>query len=137
MATSAQFTAQPIIDIAQVSTSNSNRDGTGTIVTVASGPSTTAGNGVGKRINRVVINAATTTTVGMIRFFLSLDSGTTNRLIGEVLVPAVTASSSNSAFRAEVGFLNGLVLPGGNTVQLRASTEVSNTFNIIVESGLL
>ena len=137
MATTAQFTAQPIIDIAQVSTANTSRDGTGTIVTVATGPASTAGSGVGKRLNRVVVHATGTTTAGVIRFFVSLDSGTTNRLICEKLVPAVTPSTSVPAFRMEVGELTGIILPGGGAAVLRASTNNAETFNILVESGLL
>jgi hypothetical protein len=137
MATTAQFTAQPTIDISQVSTANTNRDGTGTIVTVATGPSTTAAAGVGERINRVTIHATGTTTAGVIRFYISLDSGTTNRLICERLVTAITPSTSVAAFRTEVGELVGLILPGGGAAMLRASTNNAETFNIMVESGLL
>lgn len=137
MATTAQFTAQPIIDIAQVSTANTNRNGTGTIVTVASGPSTTAAAGVGKRINRVTVTATGTTTAGVIRFFLSTDNGTTNYLVCERLVPAITPSTSVAVFRSEIGELVGLMLVGGGNCLLRASTNNAETFNICAESGLL
>jgi hypothetical protein len=137
MATTAQFTAQPIIDVAQVTTANTNRDGTGTIVTVATGPSTAAAAGVGKRVNRVVVQATGTTTAGVVRFFISTDGGTTNRLILEKIVPAITPSTSVAAFRSDVGELVGLVLVGGGNSTLRASTNNAETFNIMVESGLL
>ena len=137
MATSAQFTAQPILEVSQISTINTARDGTGTTVEVCAGPSTTAGNGVGKRILRVTVCATGTTTAGVIRFFYSPDSGTTKRLIDEMLVPAITPSTSVAAFRAEVAELVGLVLPGGGVHKLYASTEKGETFNIFVESGTL
>ena len=137
MATTAQFTAQPIIDIAQVSTANTNRDGTGTIVTIASGPSTTAAAGVGKRINRVTVTATGNVTTGVVRFFLSTDNGTTNYLILERLVPTITPSSSIAVYRTDVSELVGLVLVGGGNCLLRASTNNAQTFNICVESGLL
>lgn len=137
MATTAQFTAQPTIDITQISTANTNRDGTGTIATIATGPATAAAAGVGKRINRVTVQATGTTTAGVIRFFISLDSGTTNRMICEKLVSAVTPSTSVPAFRMEVGELTGIILPGGGAAVLRASTNNAETFNILVESGLL
>lgn len=137
MATTAQFTAQPIIDIAQVSTANTNRNGTGTIVTVASGPSATAAAGVGKRINRVTVTATGTTTAGVIRFFVSPDNGTTNYLVCERLVPAITPSTSVAVFRSEIGELVGLMLVGGGNCLLRASTNNAETFNICAESGLL
>jgi hypothetical protein len=137
MATSAQFTAQPTIDITQISTANTNRDGTGTIATIATGPATAAAAGVGERINRVTVQATGTTTAGVIRFYISLDSGTTNRLICEKLVTAVTPSTSIPAFRMEVGELTGIILPGGGAAVLRASTNNAEAFNILVESGLL
>jgi hypothetical protein len=137
MATTAQFTAQPIIDVAQVSTANTNRDGSGTLVTVATGPSTAAAAGVGKRINRVIVQATGTTTAGVIRFYISLDSGTTNRLVVEKIIPALTPSTALAAFRIDVGELVGLILPGGGAAMLRASTNNAETFNIVAESGLL
>jgi len=137
MATTAQYAAQPNLEISQVTTANTARDGTGTIVTVATGPATAAAAGVGERITRVVVQATGTTTAGVIRFFISLDNGTTNRLICEKLVSAVTPSTTVSAFRIEVNELVGLVLPGGGAALLRASTNNTETFNILVESGLL
>jgi len=137
MATSAQFTAAPAVDISQISTANTSRDGSGTTVEVCAGPSATAGNGVGKRIIRVSIQATGTTTAGVVRFFYSADSGSTKRLIEETLVPAITPSTSVAAFRTEVAELVGLVLPGGNTHKLYASTNNAETFNILIESGTL
>ena len=137
MATTAQFTAQPTIDISQISSANTNRDGTGTLVTISSGPSTAAANGVGKRINRVVIQATGTTTANVVRFYISVDNGTTNRLICEKLISAITPSTSIAAFRSEVTELVGLMLVGGGNCLLRASTNNAETYNIIVESGTL
>lgn len=137
MATSAQFTAQPIIDVNQISTANTNRNGSGTMVTVAAGPAATAANGVGKRINRVVIHARDSNAANLIRFFISVDNGTTNNLILEKYLVANTANASNPAARIEVPELSGLILPGGNTVLLRAATHNAETYIIMVESGLL
>jgi hypothetical protein len=85
----------------------------------------------------VTIQATGSTTAGVIRFYISIDSGTTNRLICEKLVPAITPSTSVPAFRMEVGELTGIILPGGGAAVLRASTNNAETFNILVESGLL
>ncbi len=137
MAQTMQFTARPIIDFVQISTANTNRDGTGTLGTVATGPSTTAADGVGKRINRVRVKAAVTTTAGMIRFYLSNDAGTTKRLIHEVPVTAITVSATVAAFAAEVSELIGLTLGGSSNDILYASTEKAEAFNIIAESGTL
>jgi type IV pilus biogenesis protein CpaD/CtpE len=107
------------------------------VVEITAGPNITAGNGVGKRIMRVTVQSTATTTAGVIRFFLSLDSGTTDRLICEKIVPAVTPSTTVAAWRTEVAELVGLILPGGTANKIYATTNNTETFNIIVESGLL
>jgi hypothetical protein len=137
MATTAQFTAQPILEYAQVTTADTSRTAPTNVVEITAGPNITAGNGVGKRIMRVTVQSTATTTAGVIRFFLSLDSGTTDRLICEKIVPAVTPSTTVAAWRTEVAELVGLILPGGTANKIYATTNNTETFNIIVESGLL
>lgn len=140
MATTAQYVTQPIIDIAQVSTANTNRDGTGAVVLVASGPAVAAASGVGKRIQRVSIERPGSSTNCNVVFYYSADGGTTLRTISEVNVPSYTASTTSAQTRVENPELIGLILPGdtgGNPGQLYASVTVSTTLNIIVESGLL
>jgi len=137
MATTAQFTAQPILEYSQLTTANTNRDGTGTLVTVSTGPSASAAAGVGQRINRVIVQATGGTSAGVIRFYISLDNGTTNRMILERLVGAVSPSTTVLAWRQEMPELVGLILPGGGNALLRASTNNAETFNVIVESGRL
>lgn len=140
MATTAQYVVQPIIDIAQVSTANTARDGTGTTVLVASGPATAAGAGVGKRIQRVSIERPATSSNCVVVFYYSDDGGTTLRTISEVNVPSYSLSTTSPQTRVENPELIGLILPGdtgGNSGQLYASVTVNTTLNIIVESGLL
>ena len=137
MATNAQYTAQPILEYAQVTTADTSRTAPTNVVEITAGPNTAAGNGVGKRIIRVTVQSTAATTAGVIRFFLSLDSGTTDRLICEKIVPAVTPSTSVAAWRTEVAELVGLILPGGTANKIYATTNNTETFNIIVESGLL
>ena len=137
MATSAQYTAQPILEYAQVTTADTSRTAPTNTVEITAGPNTAAGNGVGKRIMRVTIQSTASTNAGVIRFFLSLDNGTTDRLICEKIVPAVTPSTSVAAWRTEVAELVGLILPGGTANKIYATTNNTETFNIIVESGLL
>lgn len=135
MATTAQYATAPTIEVAQVSTANTNRDGTGTTVLVAQGPATAAASGVGKRIVGVTIQAVGTTTSGMIRFFISVDGGTTKRLIDEVVVNAITVSASTPAYSGNAAGIIGLVLTGqvsSQYCQLYASTEKAETFNIVV-----
>ena len=138
MATSAQYATTPTVDISQISTANTNRDGTGTLVEIASGPSVAQGSGVGKRISTVVICATGTTTQNMIRFFLSTDGGTTKRLIGEVVTAPLTPSGTVPAYQAVVPFLSGLILQGqvsSNSCKLYASTHAAETYNIFVFGG--
>ena len=138
MATSAQYTTTPIVEYAQVSTANTARDGTGTTVLIASGPAVAQGSGVGKRIAKVFIKSTVTTTAGMVRFFISLDGGTTKRLITEVPVYANSVGANSTSFEATVSALEGLVLQGqvsSANCNLYASTEKAETFNIIVVSA--
>jgi len=135
MATTAQYATTPTIEYAQVSTANTARDGTGTTVLISSGPAVAAGANIGKRIARVSIKATGNTTAGMIRFFISLDGGTTKRLVSEVIVSAITVSATVPSFTAWAGDLEGVVLQGqvsSQSCQLYASTHNAETFNIIV-----
>lgn len=144
MATQPQYTAQPILEYVQINTANANRDGTGTLGTLTTGPNVSAGSGVGKRIIRVTVCSTGTTAAGVIRFFLSNDNGTTKRLLCEKIVPAVTPSTTLAAWRTEVAELVGLILPGGTGNIVYVSTEKGSgstpsepAFNVFCESGLL
>lgn len=122
MSTQAQYASTPRAAVGQVSTANTNRDGTGTIVTVF-----TAG-ASGSRIDDIVVTATGTTTAGMVRLFVH--DGTNARLWQEVPVTAVTPSGTVAAFTASL--LNqALILPNGWS--LRASTHNAETFNAIVD----
>lgn len=131
MSSTPNFASTPLApDLIQVSTANTNRDGTGTLVTLTTG--TTAG----VVIEQVSITATGTTTAGMIRFFLSINGGTDKRLINEVIVTAVTPSGTAQAFSVYAPALEGLVLLTTSTI-LYASTNNAETFNILAQkSGL-
>lgn len=124
MAATAQYASTPVNGLAQVTVANAARDGTGTLVTVYTGAAT------GSRIDDITIKATGTTTAGMVRLFLSLDGGTTNRLLSEYLVTAITASASVAAWSQSIIDL-GLILQNTSAL-LRASTNNAETFNIIV-----
>lgn len=122
MSTTANYAATPRSALGQVSTANTNRDGTGTIATIF-----TAG-ASGSRIDDITIIATGTTTAGMVRLFLH--DGTNARLWAEVPVSAATPSGTVQAFAASL--LNqSLILPSGWS--LRASTNNAETFNVIVD----
>lgn len=121
MATTAQYASTVRAAVAQVTTANTNRNGTGTIVTVF-----TAGSS-GSRIDDISIDATGTTTAGVVRLFLN--DGSTSYLWQEILVTAVTPSTTQAVW--SYALLNlALVIPTGWS--LRASTNNAETFNILV-----
>lgn len=123
MATAPAYAANPrSLDIAQVSAANTTRDGTGTIVTVATGSA------AGFRIAEVATQAIVTTTAGMVRLYLSTDTGSTWRLFDEIPVSAVTVAASTPAYRASRRYDN-LVLFGTSDL-LGASTHNAEAINV-------
>ena len=145
MATTAQFVSTPIVDIIQIGlTANSSRTGAGTVgndlFLVCSGPTFSAGAGIGKRITRGLVHGVSGTTAGIIRFFYSPDSGTTRRLILEKPVTTTVVSSTASSYRSEIPEIIGMVLPGvsgANAHQIYAATHVGDLYTIMIESGTL
>lgn len=127
MATEPAFASTPRCEIAQISTANTNRDGTGTIGTIATGAAT------GTKIEEVDIKATVTTTAGMVRLYLSLDAGTTWRLFDEVAVSAITVAASTQSFRQAQTYTN-LILRDASA-KLGASTHNAETFNVVAIGG--
>lgn len=125
MAANPVFIGVPKTWQGQVTAANANRDGTGTLVTIA-----TAGAN-GSRIDLIEVQAAVTTTAGMVRFFMF--DGANNRLLRELAVAAITPSASVQAFREAVALFEGLVLPTGWS--LKASTHNAEAMNIIARGG--
>lgn len=119
MATAPIFANVPKIGMAAISTANTNRDGSGTLVSVLTGSTN------GTKIEEVKIAAAAATTAGVVRLFLW--DGTNNRLLTETLVSAITPSASVQTFERSIVFDN-LVLP--STWELRASTNNAEAFNV-------
>jgi len=122
MATQPAFATTPRIGMGQVTTANTNRDGTGTITTILTGVA------AGTRINEIVIEATATTTAGMVRLYLH--DGTNARLFDEFVVTAITAAASTAVYRATKTYDN-LVLSSASW-SIRASTHNTETFNVIV-----
>lgn len=107
-----------------LSAANTNRDGTGTLVTIATGGAS------GSRIDDITIKALVTTTAGMVRLYTSFDNGTTNDLIAEVIVTAITASATMPSFEQKL-VDQGIILPTSTSL-LRASTERAEAFRLVV-----
>lgn len=130
MASAPIFTGTPRCAIGQVSTANTNRDGTGTIATIF----TPGANG--SRIETITIMAVGTTTAGMIRLYIY--DGTNARLWKEIDVAALTPGGTQKGFTAvidcgDANHPNILVLPTGYS--LRGSTHNAETFNVLVVGG--
>lgn len=127
MASQPTFTSTPRLAVETISTANTNLDGTGTITTIVTGVA------AGTRINEVIVKAAETTTDGMIRLFLTDDSGTTWYLLDEFYVAATTASSTQAAVSVSHGW-DHLILPS-TAHRLGASTHNAESFNVIVNGA--
>lgn len=125
MAANPVFVGTPRVAVGQVSAANTNRDGTGTIVTVF-----TAGS-LGGRVDKVEITAAGTTTAGVVRLYIA--TGATIRLWKEVMVNAITPSTTIEVFRSVYEPSGGLMLATGQTLQ--ASTHNAETFNVAATGG--
>lgn len=130
MAVNANYAATPKVGSGQVSTANTNRDGTGTIATIF-----TAG-ASGSRIDAINLKAVATTTAGMIRLFIH--DGTNTRLLTEVPVVPLTPSATVPSWESQLNSntmtqVLPIILPTG--FSLRASTNNAETFNVIAVGG--
>lgn len=127
MATTAQYTAQPLVECTTTVSAGST--------TISTALSTTAAAGVGKRILRVYSTITGTNTAGKLGLYITASSS--DFLIAERAVAANTVNSTSAALRVEFPEAVGLVLPGGSTTSLKLVNGVNVTVNNVVESGLL
>lgn len=127
MATTAQFIATPRIDTVNISTANTNLDGTGTVTTLTTGAST------GTRILEIVVKSAATSAAAQVGIFLSTDSGSTWRLFDQIAPTAITASNTTATFRLSRSYAN-LVLKDA-THRLGVTTTIQQSTNVIALGG--
>lgn len=92
MTTSAQYVSIPRTGQTTIQTANALRDGTGTLGIVATAPAT-AGNGT--RIDRLVIQAGGTTTVNVVRLFIT--QGLPGVTITSITAVGTTATVTTSS----------------------------------------
>lgn len=123
MAADPVFAVTPKVGVVQISTANTNRDGTGTLGTVLTGGTN------GSVVKKIRVCATVTTTAGVVRLYLY--DGSNTRLMQEILVPAITPSTTVEAFSRTItyGPDDVLHLPS-NTWELRASTNNAEAFNV-------
>jgi len=115
------YASTPTNAISQLSVANTNRNGTGTLVTLIEG----GANGVS--VQDIMLHATGTTAAGFI--FLYLSNGTTNSLILEHPVTAITPSATVSAWNSFISDFSVVLAPGWS---LKASTYVANTFMVSI-----
>ena len=128
MATTPQFTTYPNIGLARLSVANPNRDGTGTIVTLASTGTS------GSRFDHVDVQATGTVTAGAVRLFIY--NGSSYALFRETTVTPTTPSSTVQAWNSTWNFStqnNDLILPPA--YGLGASTNNPEGFNVWAFGG--
>ncbi|MBI5541258.1 MAG: hypothetical protein HY951_14425 [Bacteroidia bacterium] len=122
MAAETQYIANT--GIVTISTGNTAIDGSGAVGTVF----TANASYKGALIKTVTIKATTDTAQGMVRLFIY--DGSVTKLIKEVEVPAVIKSATSPSYG--ITFPLNIILKAGWS--LKASTEVSNSFNVIAEA---
>jgi hypothetical protein len=79
-------------------------------------------------VKSITIKAQTSTSQGMVRLFIT--SGASTVLISETEIPAITKSATAPSFEVKIN-ANYVLYPGS---VLKASTQNSDSFNIIAES---
>lgn len=122
MATSPAFAVVPRIGVGSVSVANTNRDGTGTIVTIITGAST------GTRINEVVVKATGDPADSVLTLFVN--DGTTSWLFDEIdLGNPAAGSGTLPSFRSSITYSN-LVLPNASW-SFRAAVSVAPTTGVL------
>lgn len=119
------FVQAPKHAVVQVSTANTNRDGTGTIATVITGGTNAT------RIQKIRAKAIATSTAGMVRIYHT--SGANIRLIHEFIVTAITAAAAVKTWEDELFFPEGFFLNSGDKIE--ASTHNAETFNVHCDYG--
>jgi hypothetical protein len=131
--TNPYFAHEPVIGRGLVSAANTNRDGTGTVVTITTA-TTAANGGKGRRIERVLAKAIGTTTAGMVRLFLY--DGSNYTLIHEFTVDAITPSATLATWEEEWVRSDGqpveILPPGWGLV---ASTHNAESFHVHAVAG--
>lgn len=122
MAANPSFASTPRIGVGAVSTANTNRDGTGTIVDVITGAA------AGTKVFEVVTQATNDPADCTIMLFLN--DGTTNWLFDEIDIGNPTAASATQIGDRQSRSYANLVLPS-NTWKLRAAITAAPTAGVV------
>lgn len=130
MSADANFASvNPRTAVAQISTANTFRDGTGTGPNL---PVFTAATG-GSKVEEVRIKAVGVTTAGMVRMYIYDGTGTDAKLYEEIPVSAQPAPGATVETWEAILKYDDLLLDDGNS--LTFSTHNGEAFNIFVSGG--
>jgi hypothetical protein len=128
--TSPIFTLTPRATTAIIAAANTARDGSGTLVDVM-----TAGSN-GSRIDFIIFTSSQATagasSARVQRVFLTDTSGLNPRIISEVTLAAVTASTTAIGATSTITFTNGLIIASGQKIQVAQSVYASAADNTSV-----
>jgi len=129
------FTLTPNATTCTIAAANTARDGSGSLVTAF-----TAGSN-GSRVDFITFTSSQTTAAAssarVQRVYLTDTAGLNPRLISEVAMSAVTASSTVIGAVQTITFTNGLVIASGQIIKVSQSVYASAADNtdVIVRGG--
>jgi hypothetical protein len=128
--TSPIFTLVPNATVSTIAAANTARDGSGTLVTAF-----TAGTN-GSRLDFIIFTSSQATagasSARVQRVFLTDTSGLNPTIISEIVLSAVTASTTAIGATATITFTNGLILKSGQVVKVAQSVYASAADNTAV-----
>ena len=130
MAIRPQFIGTPKVWTGQVTTANTNTDGTtGTYATIF-----TVDAGKTARVEWIRVQALATNTVGNVRLFITDTSAGQTRLIRDVPIAAVTFAEGTALGGADVDYtIYPLILEAGDS--LLATTYDGEDYNVVAFGG--
>jgi len=125
--TSPLFAITPKLGKCNVSAANTNRDGSGTIVTLFTAAQKT-------KITKIWYVAEVTTTAGMIRLYISDSAGNNPDLFEELPITAITVGANTKAATGYVEYTD-FTIPAGHVIS--ASTHNAESSNVFILIGEL
>lgn len=131
--TSPIFGLTPVVSWGTVSTANTAKDGTGTVVTIF-----TAG-ADGARVDKIRYKAMGTNVATVLRIFVNNGSAnstaTNNTMIREATIAATTLSEVAELVNGEIDFPEGLILPNGYKLNITIGTSISAGLHVSAYGG--
>jgi thiamine pyrophosphokinase len=129
------FTLVPKAATATIAAANTARDGSGTLITLF-----TAGAN-GSRLDFITFTSSQVTAaasaVRVERIFLTDTAGLNPKLIGEIVLPAVTASNTAIGATSTFTFTNGLILNVGQIIKVSQSVygSAADATDVVARGG--